>query len=151
MASDPSSGSPGGAVVGFFIGAFFGSAIGIAGFGTAIAGTVPIGILGAWLGYRHCKPVVPDHLEVRKPDGALKYVKRAVLLALDLLVLFLLFIRKILRRSNQRGLEDREVKSRSPTASGWALVTVEPTDGAIDTTLLLEPVHRVRYIGLFDL
>lgn len=51
--SDASSGSPFGGLAGFFLGAFFGSAFGIAGFGIAIAGTLPVGILGAWLGYRH--------------------------------------------------------------------------------------------------
>jgi outer membrane lipoprotein SlyB len=45
--------SPIGAVAGFFVGAYLGSSIGFAGSGTAIAGTVPIGLLGSWLGYRY--------------------------------------------------------------------------------------------------
>lgn len=114
---DPSSGSPGGAAVGFFIGAFVGSAIGIAGFGTAISGTVPIGILGAWLGYRHRKPVVPANVDVGKADGALKYVKHALLLAVDLLVLFLLFIRKTLRRSNQPAMRSQTRPKDNPVST----------------------------------
>jgi uncharacterized protein YcfJ len=39
-------------VVGAVVGAFLGSSIGIAGFGTAIAGTIPIAILGGYIGYR---------------------------------------------------------------------------------------------------
>jgi hypothetical protein len=91
---DASSGLLGRAVVGFFLGAFVGSAIGIAAFGTAISGTVPIGILGAWLGYRHRKPIGFHGLDLGKPNCALRYLKQALLLAVDLLVLFLLFIRK---------------------------------------------------------
>lgn len=41
-----------GAVLGFLAGAFIGSSFGIAGMGTAIAGTIPFGILGAYFGYR---------------------------------------------------------------------------------------------------
>jgi hypothetical protein len=111
---DASSRSLGGAAVGFFIGAFVGSAIGIAGFGTAISGTVPIGILGAWLGYRHCKPAVPDNLDAGKPDRALKYVRHAALLAVDLLVLLLLFIRKTLRRSNQPTMKSQTKPKDNP-------------------------------------
>jgi hypothetical protein len=110
---DSSPGSLGGAAVGFFIGAFVGSAIGIAGFGTAISGTVPIGILGAWLGYRHRKPLVPNSVDVGKTNGALKYVKHALLLAVDLLVLFLLFIRKTLRRSNQETIRGTRPKDNA--------------------------------------
>ena len=109
-------GSPGGAVVGFFIGAFIGSAIGIAGFGKAIPGTVPIGILGAWLGYRHHKPVQPDNVDVGEAEGALKHVRHAVLLAVDLLVLFLLFIRKILRQSNQPGMKSQSKPKDNPVS-----------------------------------
>lgn len=59
MASnEPDPGWPAGGAAGFFIGGLFGSTIGIAGFGTAIAGTLPIGILAAWLGYRHGRSVV---------------------------------------------------------------------------------------------
>lgn len=97
MAWDPL----GGVVVGAFIGASFGSAIGIAGFGTAIAGTVPFGILGAWLGYRHSNRAMPDDVEVRNTGGVLKYVKDVVILVLDLLILFLLFIKKLLQKPNQ--------------------------------------------------
>jgi len=43
-------------VVGALIGAFVGSSIGIAGFGGAIAGTIPIAILGGYVGYRVGKP-----------------------------------------------------------------------------------------------
>jgi len=42
--------------IGALIGAFFGSSIGIAGFGSAIAGTAPIAILGGYVGYRLSKP-----------------------------------------------------------------------------------------------
>ena len=39
-------------VIGALIGAFVGSSIGIAGFGGAIAGTIPIAILCGYIGYR---------------------------------------------------------------------------------------------------
>jgi uncharacterized protein YcfJ len=39
-------------VAGAVIGALLGSSIGIAGFGTAIAGTIPLAILGGYIGYR---------------------------------------------------------------------------------------------------
>jgi hypothetical protein len=39
-------------IIGVVIGAFLGSSIGIAGFGGAIAGTIPIAILGGYIGYR---------------------------------------------------------------------------------------------------
>ena len=39
-------------VVGALIGALFGSSIGIAGFGDAIAGTIPIAFLGGYVGFR---------------------------------------------------------------------------------------------------
>ncbi len=47
-------------VIGAIIGAFVGSSIGIAGFGGAIAGTIPIAILGGYTGYRVGKP--KDHV-----------------------------------------------------------------------------------------
>jgi hypothetical protein len=40
------------AIVGALLGAVVGSGIGIAGLGSAIAGTFPIGALGAYFGYR---------------------------------------------------------------------------------------------------
>ena len=43
-------------VIGALIGAFVGSSIGIAGFGGAIAGTIPIAILCGYIGYRVGKP-----------------------------------------------------------------------------------------------
>lgn len=42
--------------IGALIGAFVGSSIGIVGFGSAIAGTIPIAILGGYIGYRLGKP-----------------------------------------------------------------------------------------------
>ena len=39
-------------IIGFVAGAFIGSSFGIAGFGGAIAGTIPFGFLGAYAGYR---------------------------------------------------------------------------------------------------
>jgi hypothetical protein len=39
-------------IVGAIVGAFFGSSIGIAGFGGGIAGTIPLAILGGYIGYR---------------------------------------------------------------------------------------------------
>ena len=39
-------------VIGALIGAFIGSSMGIAGYGTAIAGTIPLAILGGYVGYR---------------------------------------------------------------------------------------------------
>jgi len=39
-------------VIGALMGVFFGSSIGIAGFGSAIAGTIPIAVLGGYIGYR---------------------------------------------------------------------------------------------------
>ena len=43
-------------VIGALIGAFVGSSIGIVGFGGGIAGTIPIAILGGYVGYRVGKP-----------------------------------------------------------------------------------------------
>ena len=47
-----------GAGAGFLAGACVGASIGIAGFGAAISGTLPIGILGSWLGYRYGAPLM---------------------------------------------------------------------------------------------
>lgn len=43
-------------VIGALVGAFFGSSMGIAGFGGAIAGTIPLAVLGGYVGYRLGKP-----------------------------------------------------------------------------------------------
>ena len=39
-------------LLGVVVGAFVGSGIGIAGFGGAIAGTVPLAVIGGYIGYR---------------------------------------------------------------------------------------------------
>ena len=45
-------------VIGAIIGAFVGSSIGIVGFGGGIAGTIPMAILGGYVGWRVGKPKV---------------------------------------------------------------------------------------------
>lgn len=39
-------------IAGALIGAFLGSSIGIAGYGSAIAGTIPLAAIGGYIGYR---------------------------------------------------------------------------------------------------
>jgi hypothetical protein len=86
MASiEPSTGWPAGGVAGFFIGGLFGSTIGIAGFGTAIAGTVPIGILGAWLAYRHGRSVV-EWMSRKDGNEVLRDVEQAAIRTLDQII-----------------------------------------------------------------
>lgn len=55
-------------VVGFVIGAFIGSSFGIAGFGGAIAGTIPFGLLGAYIGYRFSQRRKGKTLSETSPD-----------------------------------------------------------------------------------
>ena len=43
-------------IIGALIGAFVGSSIGIVALGDGIAGTIPIAILGGYIGYRVGKP-----------------------------------------------------------------------------------------------
>jgi len=45
-------------IIGALIGAFVGSSIGIVALGGGIAGTIPIAILGGYVGYRVGKPKV---------------------------------------------------------------------------------------------
>jgi hypothetical protein len=47
------------------------------------------------------RPAIPGGVEVSRDDDLLKYVKVAVILVLDLLVVFLLFIKAIIRRLSE--------------------------------------------------
>jgi len=53
--------------------AIFGSSIGIVGFGGGIAGTIPGGLLGMYIGYRLGSRIFPKHIQ-RDPDAPVKAV-----------------------------------------------------------------------------
>jgi hypothetical protein len=55
------------------------------------------------------EPAIPGDVEVRDADSVLKYVKEALILALDLLVVFLLFINHVLRGAREVAIHARNV------------------------------------------